>query len=103
MTLADNKHQKRWDVLVIGGGNAALCAALARKVRADVPHIDLVVSPALGGVVVGYETAAGRRLKSPHSGRSRTWRLIMEEEAGAYAKHCRAPEKHPFKPYTMGY
>ena len=36
---------------------AALCAALAEKVRADVPHIDLVVSPALGGVIVGYEMA----------------------------------------------
>lgn len=37
-----------------------LCAALAAKVRAAVPQIDLVVAPAMGGVVVGYEM--GRQL-----------------------------------------
>lgn len=37
-----------------------LCAALADKVRAAVPQIDLVVAPAMGGVVVGYEM--GRQL-----------------------------------------
>lgn len=38
-----------------------LCAALADKVRAQVgDKIDLVVSPAMGGVVVGYEV--GRQL-----------------------------------------
>lgn len=38
-----------------------LCAALADKVRAQVgDKIDLVVSPAMGGVVVGYEM--GRQL-----------------------------------------
>lgn len=54
-------------------------------------------------LVVGYETAAGRRLKSPHSKRSRTWRRIMEEEAGAYAAHCRDPDGKPFAPYIMRY
>ena len=41
----------------IRGG--ALCAALADKVRAQVGEggIDMVVSPAMGGVVVGYEMA----------------------------------------------
>lgn len=35
-----------------------LCAALARLVRRDISkHIDMVVSPAMGGVVVGYEMA----------------------------------------------
>lgn len=38
-----------------------LCAALAEKVRASIKHqIDLVVAPAMGGVVVGYEM--GRQL-----------------------------------------
>lgn len=37
-----------------------LCAALADKLRAAVPQIDLVVAPAMGGVVVGYEM--GRQL-----------------------------------------
>jgi orotate phosphoribosyltransferase len=37
---------------------ARLCAALADKVREKIaPRIDLVVSPAMGGVVVGYEMA----------------------------------------------
>jgi orotate phosphoribosyltransferase len=41
-----------------------LCRALAAKVRAlDVGRIDLVVSPAMGGVIVGYET--GRQLGVP--------------------------------------
>jgi orotate phosphoribosyltransferase len=39
-----------------------LCAALARKVR-DMGTIDLVASPAMGGVVVGYEM--GRQLGVP--------------------------------------
>jgi len=41
-----------------------LCAALARKVRAEISDpIDLVVAPAMGGVVVGYEM--GRQLGVP--------------------------------------
>ncbi len=34
-----------------------LCRALAAKVRAELAPIDLVVSPAVGGIVPGYETA----------------------------------------------
>lgn len=37
-----------------------LCAALAERVRAKIKDIDLVVAPAMGGVVVGYEM--GRQL-----------------------------------------
>lgn len=41
-----------------------LCSTLAAKVReAGLGDIDLVVSPAMGGVVVGYEM--GRQLKAP--------------------------------------
>lgn len=41
-----------------------LCKALADLVRAKIPHsFDLVVSPAMGGVVVGYEM--GRQLNVP--------------------------------------
>src|SRR6476620_11312912 len=37
---------------------ARLCTALAAKVRAGVGYgIDLVASPAMGGVIVGYEMA----------------------------------------------
>ena len=34
-----------------------LCAAFAEKLRATGVEIDLVVSPAMGGVIVGYEVA----------------------------------------------
>jgi orotate phosphoribosyltransferase len=34
-----------------------LCRALAEKIRAEFGHIDMVVSPAVGGIVPGYETA----------------------------------------------
>ncbi|MEE9195116.1 MAG: orotate phosphoribosyltransferase [Alphaproteobacteria bacterium] len=45
-------------VLMDPGRAAALCRALALKVRAEIGgDIDLVVSPAMGGVVVGYEMA----------------------------------------------
>jgi len=40
-----------------------LCAALAEKVRAMDAVIDMVVSPAMGGVIVGYEM--GRQLDVP--------------------------------------
>lgn len=41
-----------------------LCKALAKKVKANIKtQIDMVVSPAMGGVVVGYEM--GRQLKVP--------------------------------------
>jgi orotate phosphoribosyltransferase len=43
---------------------AKLCRALADKVKANISRpIDLVVSPAMGGVIVGYEM--GRQLKVP--------------------------------------
>ena len=34
-----------------------LCAALAEKLRVEGGEIDVVVSPAMGGVIVGYEVA----------------------------------------------
>ena len=34
-----------------------LCKALARKIRALAPEVDLVISPAVGGIIPGYETA----------------------------------------------
>ncbi|MFC7050273.1 orotate phosphoribosyltransferase [Emcibacter nanhaiensis] len=40
-----------------------LCGALADKVRATVGEVDMVVSPAMGGVIVGYEM--GRQLGVP--------------------------------------
>lgn len=36
---------------------ARLCAALAAKISAEFGHVDIVVSPAIGGIIPGYETA----------------------------------------------
>jgi len=36
---------------------ARLCAALAEKITAQFGHVDLIVSPAMGGIIPGYETA----------------------------------------------
>ena len=40
-----------------------LCKALAERIRAEVPGITKVVSPAIGGIIPGYETA--RQLDVP--------------------------------------
>lgn len=49
-------------VMMDPGRGARLCAALAAKIVAEIGHgaLDVVVSPAMGGVVVGYEM--GRQL-----------------------------------------
>jgi orotate phosphoribosyltransferase len=53
----------------------ALCRALAEKVRAaELGPIDLVVSPAIGGIVPGYETAR-------HLGVPAVW---VEREGGEF-------------------
>ena len=51
-------------VMMDADRGARLCAALAEKVRARTcGNIDMVASPALGGIVVGYEM--GRQLGRP--------------------------------------
>lgn len=40
-----------------------LCRALAERIRAEVPGVTKVVSPAIGGIIPGYETA--RHLNVP--------------------------------------
>jgi orotate phosphoribosyltransferase len=51
-----------------------LCRALAAKVRAVFGAIDVVVSPALGGIVPGYETARWLGAKA----------IFVEREAGIF-------------------
>jgi orotate phosphoribosyltransferase len=51
-----------------------LCCALARKARAAFGPIDVVVSPALGGIVPGYETARWLGAKA----------IFVEREAGVF-------------------
>ncbi len=54
---------------------ARLCKALADKVTAEIGPVDIVVSPAMGGVIPGYETA--RQLGVPA--------LYVERVDGAFA------------------
>jgi orotate phosphoribosyltransferase len=52
-----------------------LCAALAQKAKAAFGPIDVVVSPAVGGIVPGYETARHLGAKA----------FFVEREQGAFA------------------
>ena len=54
---------------------ARLCAALARKIEARFGRVDVVVSPAVGAIVPGYETARHLGAKS----------IFVEREAGRFA------------------
>ena len=51
-----------------------LCKALAEKVRAQVGEVDVCISPAVGGIIPGYETA--RHLGVPS--------LYVEREGGQF-------------------
>jgi len=51
-----------------------LCRALAAKIAAQAGAVDVVVSPAVGGIIPGYETA--RHLKVPS--------LYVEREGGVF-------------------
>ncbi len=51
-----------------------LCAALAAKIRATVGEVDLCISPAVGGIIPGYETA--RQLACPS--------IYVEREGGEF-------------------
>lgn len=53
---------------------ARLCRALAKQVRDAIGEVDYVVSPAMGGVVVGYEM--GRQMKVPS--------MFLERVEGAF-------------------
>ena len=51
-----------------------LCKALAERIQAEAGEVDVVVSPAVGGIIPGYETA--RWLKVPS--------LYVEREGGVF-------------------
>jgi orotate phosphoribosyltransferase len=51
-----------------------LCKALAAKIKARVGEIDIVVSPAVGAIIPGYET--GRQLGVPS--------IFVERDGGAF-------------------
>jgi orotate phosphoribosyltransferase len=51
-----------------------LCKALADRIRALAPEVDLVISPAVGGIIPGYETARQLGVTS----------LYVEREGGQF-------------------
>ena len=51
-----------------------LCKALAEKIKATAPRIDVVISPAVGGIIPGYETARHLGVAS----------MYVERENGAF-------------------
>src|ERR1700761_4853725 len=51
-----------------------LCKALADKIRAVAPQVDLVISPAVGGIIPGHETARQLGVTS----------LYVEREGGRF-------------------
>lgn len=78
--LSSGRHSSSYmqcaRVLMDASRAGRLCRALADKVRDRFPDgFDLVVSPAMGGVVVGYET--GRQLDTPA--------IFMERVDGTFA------------------
>lgn len=52
-----------------------LCSDLARRIRSEFGEIDFVVSPAMGGIIPGYETARALGAKA----------VFVEREDGAFA------------------
>jgi len=59
--LSSGKHSDTYmqcaRVLMSPARAEKLCKVLAEKVRATIGEVDLVVAPAMGGLIVGYETA----------------------------------------------
>lgn len=53
---------------------ARLCGALAEKIRAAFGQVDMVVSPAIGGIIPGYETARALGCKA----------VFVERENGVF-------------------
>ncbi len=51
-----------------------LCKALAAKITATVGHVDVAISPAVGGIIPGYETARHLGVRS----------LYVEREGGEF-------------------
>ena len=65
--LSSGLHSARYlqcaRVLMDAKRATRLCASLAKSIHAGDHHIDIVASPAMGGVVVGYEM--GRQMNVP--------------------------------------
>lgn len=61
-------------VFMDGGRCERLCKALADKITAAVGPVDVAISPAVGGIIPGYETAKHLKVRS----------MYVEREGGAF-------------------
>ncbi|WP_212635391.1 CRISPR-associated endonuclease Cas1 [Rhodobacter capsulatus] len=62
------------------------------------------ISPAgQRAIIEGYEAALDRVVRSNHSGARHKLRVVMREEARAFARHCRAPDQGSFEPQVQDY
>ena len=78
--LSSGLHSPRYfqcaRVMMDARRGARLCRALAERLRQELPRpVEMIVSPAMGGVVVGYEL--GRQMKVPA--------VFLERVAGRFA------------------
>ena len=58
--LHSNKYIQCAKLLSLPKKAESICSSLCEKIKANIDKIDLVLSPAIGGIVIGYEV--GRRL-----------------------------------------
>jgi len=61
-------------VFMDGARCERLCKALAEKIAAEVGAVDVAISPAVGGIIPGYETAKHLKVRS----------MYVEREGGAF-------------------
>lgn len=61
-------------VFMDGARCARLCQALAEKITATVGPVDVAISPAVGGIIPGYETAKHLKVRS----------MYVEREGGEF-------------------
>ena len=58
-----------------------------------------------GAIIAGYQERAADQVVSQRSDRRLSWRRLIQEDAAAYARHCRAAGagEAAFLPYRMDY
>ena len=59
--LHSNKYIQCAKLLSFPKYSLKICNSLSKKIKKKFPSVDLIISPALGGIVIGYEI--GRQLK----------------------------------------
>lgn len=110
-TVADRKESCVWDLME--GFRALLSEGLAvtlfNRSRLKLEMFEasdkstMISREGRRALIVGYEAALDRKVRSDHSGNKVVLRRLMLEEARAFAHHVRDPEGRPFTPQTQDY